>query len=103
MVMVFNTTFNNISVISMRSVLLVEETEVSFQLAPSLDDIASGSFNHTPEHSTITMQYSFFQSAIRTWNTLPQQLASMTSLEGFRLVLANTTIVPYRGGSRISS
>jgi hypothetical protein len=28
---------------------------------------------------TITMQYSFFPSAIRTWNTLPQQLASMTS------------------------
>jgi hypothetical protein len=43
---------------------------------------------------TITMQYSFFSSAIRTWNTPPQQLASMTSLEGFRQALANTTIVP---------
>jgi hypothetical protein len=67
--MVFNATFNNISVISWRSVLLVEEI-------------------------TITMQYSFFPSAIRTWNTLPQQLASMTSLECFRQALANTTIVP---------
>ena len=47
-----------------------------------------------PHTRTINMQYSFFQSAIRTWNTLPQQLASMTSLEGFRQVLANTTIVP---------
>ena len=43
---------------------------------------------------TITMQYSFFSSAIRTWNTPPQQLASMTSLEGCRQALANTTIVP---------
>ena len=32
-----------------------------------------------PHTRTITMQYSFFPSAIRTWNTLPQQLASMTS------------------------
>jgi hypothetical protein len=44
-----------------------------------------------PHTRTITMQYSFFPSAIRTWNTLPQQLASMTSLEGFRQALANTT------------
>ena len=47
-----------------------------------------------PHTRTITMQYSFFPSAIRTWNTLPQQLASMTSLEGFRQALANTTIAP---------
>lgn len=47
-----------------------------------------------PHTRTITMQYSFFPSAIRTWNTLPQELASMTSLEGFRQALANTTIVP---------
>jgi hypothetical protein len=42
-----------------------------------------------PHTRTITMQYSFFPSAIRTWNTPPQQLASMTSLEGFRQALAN--------------
>jgi hypothetical protein len=47
-----------------------------------------------PHTRTITMQYSFFPSAIRTWNTLLQQLASMTSLECFRQTLANTTIVP---------
>jgi hypothetical protein len=47
-----------------------------------------------PHTRTITMQYSFFPSPIRTCNTLPQQLASMTSREGFRQSLANTTIVP---------
>ena len=35
-VMVFNTTFNNISVISWRPVLLVEETGVNHQPAASL-------------------------------------------------------------------
>ena len=47
-----------------------------------------------PHTRTITMQCSFFPSALRTWNTLPQQLASMTFLEGFRQALTNTTIVP---------
>jgi hypothetical protein len=48
-----------------------------------------------PHTRTITMQYSFFPSAIRTWNSQPKQLAIMTSLEGFRQALANTTIVPW--------
>ena len=47
-----------------------------------------------PHTRTITMQYSFSPSAIRTWNTLPEQLVSMTFLEDFRKTLANTTIVP---------
>ena len=43
-----------------------------------------------PHTRTIAMQYSFFPSDIRTWNTLPQHLVSMTSLKGFRQVLFNT-------------
>ena len=48
-----------------------------------------------PHTRTITLQYSFFPSAIRTWNSQPKQLVIMTSLEGFRQTLTNTTIVPW--------
>ena len=41
MVMVFNTTFNNISVVSWWSVLLVEETEVPTELPQVTDKLLS--------------------------------------------------------------
>ena len=105
------------SVISMMSQLGWEDlrlrrarikTILLFMIVNNLVDIPPGPFliptgaitrGHNirflqPHTRTITMQYSFFPGAIRTWNTLPQQLASMTSLEGFRQALANTTIVP---------
>jgi hypothetical protein len=85
------------SVISMMSQLGWEDlrlrrarikTILLFMIVNNLVDIPPGPFliptgaitrGHNirflqPHTRTITMQYSFFPSAIRTWNTLPQQL-----------------------------
>ena len=45
-----------------------------------------------PHCRTMVYQFSFFPSAIRKWNSLPTQLVSLPTLEGFRQALTTTTI-----------
>ena len=68
-----------------KTILLFKIVNNLVDIPPEPFLIPTGAIRFLQPHTrTITMQYSFFPSAIRTWNTQPQQLASMTSLEGFR-------------------
>ena len=44
------------------------------------------------EASTDSYKYSFFPTAIRAWNTLPQDITTIQSLDGFRSALSQVTL-----------